>query len=95
MAKHGVAIHSLVGEAGARVDNKLSNHTQNGKVTAIREDYTDKTLARIEVEYSNGSSSGKSEVPTLTDTITVSRKQSKELHLGDHIKVTTSIEKVG
>lgn len=90
----GAGIRGAVADASARVDGKLSNHTQSGKVTAIREDYTDKTLARIEVEYANGSSS-KSDVPTLTDTITVSRKQSKGLHLGDRIKVTTTIERVG
>ncbi len=93
MSKHGVHVLQLVGEAGQRVDGKMSTSTQSGKVTAIREDYTDKTLARIEVEYSNGGSKG--EVPTLTDTITVSRKQSKDLHLGVRIKVTTTIEKVG
>ena len=84
----------MVGEASARVDNKLSNHTQTGKITAIREDYEDKSKARLSIEYSN-STSGKSEVPSLTDTITVSRKQSKDLHLGDQVRVTTTVEKVG
>ncbi len=87
-------IHGLVGKAGQRVDGKLSNHTQTGKVTSIREDYEDKSKACISVEYQNASS-GKSDVPPLTDTITVSKKMSKQLALGDHVKVTTTIEKVG
>lgn len=90
-----VPMSKMVGEASERVDNKLSNHTQTGKITAIREDYTDKQKVRVEVEYSNGDSGGNSEVPTLTDTVTISKKQSKELHLGERIKVTTTIEKVG
>jgi len=86
------SVHSLIGEAGSRVDGRLSAHTQTGKVTAIREDYEDKTKARISVEYLNASS-GKSDVPTVTDTITISKKQSKQLALGDHVKVTTTVEK--
>ena len=97
MAKHGIpgnGMHGLVGEASARVDNKLSNHTQTGKITAIREDYEDKSKARLSIEYSNATS-GKSDAPSLTDTITVSKKQSKQLALGDQVKVTTTVERVG
>ncbi|KKL53803.1 hypothetical protein LCGC14_2271770 [marine sediment metagenome] len=84
----------LVGEASHRVDGQMGTSTKSGKITSIRTDWEDKLLARIDVEYPNGNSS-EGPAPTITDTITVTKKQSKQLALGDHIKVTTSIEKVG
>ncbi len=80
-------IRNLVKAAG---DRETTSH-KTGKVTSIREDYSDKKLARVEIEYSN---SGNNEVPTLSDTITISKKQADDLSLDDKVKVSTTITKM-
>ena len=80
-------IRSLVMAAGERE----SSSSKTGKVTEISQDYEDKKLARVRIEFGNGSST---EVPTLSDTITISKKQPEALSLDDQVKVTTTITKV-
>lgn len=80
----------MVRAATVRVDEHSS--TKTGKVVAIREDWENKAFARIEVEYAN---SGSKDAPSLTDTVTIPRKQSKLLALGDRISVVTTISKIG
>lgn len=80
-------IRNLVHAAGERE----STSSKTGKVTEISQDFDDKKLARVRIEFGNGSNK---EVPTLSDTITVSKKQADELSLDDMVKVTTVITKV-
>lgn len=91
--QHGIAIKGMVRAASVRVDEHSS--TKSGKVVAIREDWENKAFARIEIEYANGKGSGGGEAPTLTDTVTIPRKQSKMLSLGDRIGVVTTVKKLG
>ena len=79
-------VRALVREASKR---KMTDK-RTGKITSIREDFENKKLARIEVEFSGSSS----EIPKASDTVTISKKLSADLSLGDRVTVSTTITKV-